>query len=349
MRPSAHRPIWCAAMRSTLTRRGALGGAAALALASCGGGDPPPSTGPRAGSGAGLLSSIVALEHAADRGLGGDRRGARAATRAATRRPSTSARWPTPSAWRDLVRGLGGTPPKTRPAGDYARLFPRMTTEADALHFARDLEERLVRAYLEGLRLLPDSDQRRATVEIAAEEAEDLAVVHVLAGGPAAPQPFVTGTVTATRRDVLLGGGRGLALAAPALAAEPADADQLERLLGLERRLAAAYEGASRATPSSPRSATCCSATSASTSAGWSRRSDRLGPRATAPAPKTGLDFANRRAFARSALELEERRSIPTRTCSPASTTTDCCSRSARSWPAGPGTRWRCARCSARI
>ena len=52
-------------MRPTLTRRGALGAAAALALASCGGGDPPPAAGPRAGSGAGLLSSIVALEHAA--------------------------------------------------------------------------------------------------------------------------------------------------------------------------------------------------------------------------------------------------------------------------------------------
>ena len=52
-----------------------------------------------------------------------------------------------------------------------------------------------MRAYLEGLRLLPDSDQRRATVEIAADEAEDLAVVHALGGGPAAPQPFVTGVL----------------------------------------------------------------------------------------------------------------------------------------------------------
>ena len=83
----------------------------------------------------------------------------------------------------ELVRGLGGTPPSTRPAGDYARLSPP-EHQADALHFARDLEERLVRAYLEGLRLLPDSDQRRATVEIAAEEAEDLAVVHVLSRRP---------------------------------------------------------------------------------------------------------------------------------------------------------------------
>ncbi|MBA3261942.1 MAG: ferritin-like domain-containing protein, partial [Thermoleophilaceae bacterium] len=94
----------------------------------------------------------------------------------------------------DLVRQLGGTPPQARSAEDYARLFPRMRTEADALHFARDLEQRLVRAYLDALRLLPDRGQRRATAEIAAEEAEDLAVVHTLAGDPAAPQPFVTGT-----------------------------------------------------------------------------------------------------------------------------------------------------------
>jgi rubrerythrin len=181
-------------MRSTLTRRGALGGAAALALASCGGGDPAPTGGPKAGSGAGLLNSIVALEHAGIAAwaaiaevLTGD---ARRYARAIREREIAHAERVS-----DLVRRLGGTPPKTRPDEDYARLFPRMNTEADALHFARDLEERLVRAYLEGLRLLPDPDQRRATVEIAADEAEDLAVVHALAGGPAAPQPFVTGTL----------------------------------------------------------------------------------------------------------------------------------------------------------
>jgi rubrerythrin len=181
-------------MRSTLTRRGALGGAAALALASCGGGDPPPAAGPRAGSGAGLLNSIVALEHAGIAAwaaiaevLRGD---ARRYARAIRERELAHA-----ERVANLVREVGGTPPKTRPAEDYARLFPRMNDEADALHFARDLEERLVRAYLEGLRLLPDSEQRRATVEIAADEAEDLAVVHALAGGPAAPQPFVTGTL----------------------------------------------------------------------------------------------------------------------------------------------------------
>jgi hypothetical protein len=181
-------------MRSTLTRRGALGGTAALALASCGGGEPPPNGKPRAGSGAGLLSSIVALEHAAVAAwaaiaevLRGDAR--RYASAIRERELGHAERVA------GLVSQLGGTPPKTRSAEDYARLFPRLHTEADALHFARDLEERLVRAYLEGLRLLPDRDQRRATAEIAADEAEDLAVVHALAGGPAAPQPFVTGTL----------------------------------------------------------------------------------------------------------------------------------------------------------
>jgi rubrerythrin len=69
-----------------------------------------------------------------------------------------------------------------------------METEADALRFAGDLEERLVRAYLDALRSLPEDEQRRVVAEIAAEEAEDLAVVHVLAGAPAAPFAFVTGT-----------------------------------------------------------------------------------------------------------------------------------------------------------
>jgi len=180
-------------VHATLTRRGALGGAAALALASCGGGDPAPTGGPRAGSGAGLLSSIVALEHAGiaawgaiAQALSGD---ARRYARVIREREIDNA-----ERVAVLVRKLGGSPPKARADEDYARLFPRLNDDADALHFARDLEERLVRAYLEGLRLLPDPDQRRVTAEIAADQAQDLAVVHALAGGPAAPQPFVTGT-----------------------------------------------------------------------------------------------------------------------------------------------------------
>jgi Ferritin-like domain len=180
-------------MRPTLTRRTALGGAAALALASCGGDDPPPTAGPRAGSGAALLTSIVALEHAAIAAwaaigavLTGEGRDYADQIRA--RETANAERMA------ELVRRLGGTPPSRRRREDYEPLFPRLDDEADALHFARDLEERLVRAYREGVRLLPGAEQRSAAAEIAAAQAEDLAVVHVLSGRPAAPQPFVTGT-----------------------------------------------------------------------------------------------------------------------------------------------------------
>jgi hypothetical protein len=176
-----------------LTRRAALGGLAALGLASCGGGDPPPTTGPQAGSGAALLSSLIALENAsvaAWEAIAGRLDGeARRYAEAIRRRESGHA-----ERLGGLVRDLGGTPPEGRPPEEYSRLFPNLADASDALHFAADLEERLVRAYLDALHALPDEDQRRAALEIAADEAQDLGVVHVLAGGRAAPEPFVTGT-----------------------------------------------------------------------------------------------------------------------------------------------------------
>ena len=51
--------------------------------------------------------------------------------------------------------------------------------------------------------------------------------------------------MSATRRDLMAGAAAAsLAFAGSALAAEPSDADQLARLLALERRLVAAYEDA---------------------------------------------------------------------------------------------------------
>jgi rubrerythrin len=180
-------------MSTSLTRRGALGGLAAAALASCGGGDPPPGDTPRAGSGAGLLNSLIALEHAAVAAwtaiaavLGVDGRAQAKAIR--VREIDHVDRLSA------LVRDLGGTPPQGRPRREYQQMFPKLDDEAAALRFARDLEERLVRAYLDALRSLPDSDQRRVAAEIAAEEAEDLAVVQLLSGDAAAPKAFVTGT-----------------------------------------------------------------------------------------------------------------------------------------------------------
>ena len=94
-----------------------------------------------------------------------------------------------------LIRDLGGEPPRGRPPEEYATGFPLMRDEEEALRFAADLEEQLVRAHLDALQTLPKEEQRRAVAEIAAEEAEDLAVVHAVGGEPVAQHPFVTGTL----------------------------------------------------------------------------------------------------------------------------------------------------------
>jgi rubrerythrin len=176
-----------------LTRRAALGGAAAVTLASCGGSDPPPTTGPEAGSGAAMLSSVAALEHAAavawaaigERLEGEARRYARTIQAREERHAERISA---------LIRDLGGEPPEGRPPEEYMTGFPLMRNEDEALRFAADLEEHLVRAHLDALQTLPEEEQRRVVAEIVAEEAEDLGVVHAVSGEPVAEFPFVTGT-----------------------------------------------------------------------------------------------------------------------------------------------------------
>jgi len=175
-----------------LTRRAALAGAA-IAASSCGGGDAPPARGPRPGSGVGLLNSVLALEHAtvaAYHALGERLDGparASAASIAAQEREHVER-------LSGIVTDLGGTPVAGRPPESYRPSFPRLDDASDALLLARDLEERLVRAYLDALAKLPAGPLRRAAAGLATSESEHLAVVHGLQGEPLAAQAFVTGT-----------------------------------------------------------------------------------------------------------------------------------------------------------
>jgi Ferritin-like domain len=175
-----------------LTRRAALGGAAAVALGSCGGGDPPPAEGPEAGSGAALLGSLAALELASSAAWGaiGERLRGEARRYAVAIRDRERGHAERIAA---LIRELGGEPPEGKTSGEYASSFPAMRNEEEALRFAADVEEQLIREHLDALRSLPREEQRRAVAEIAAEEAEDLAVAQALGGEPAARDPFVTG------------------------------------------------------------------------------------------------------------------------------------------------------------
>jgi len=183
-------------MAPSITRREAFGGAAAaLFLASCGGGDDPrPDAGPKPGSGAALLGSLLALEHAVvaayvtcEEVLRGD--ALRSARAIAEQERGHVTRL------QGLIRDLGGDPPSGRSTEEYARTFPRLDNGRDALRFAEDLEQRQVRAYLEALAELPDLGLRSAAAEIAADEGEHLGAVRVLQGLPAAEGPFVTGAL----------------------------------------------------------------------------------------------------------------------------------------------------------
>jgi hypothetical protein len=179
-------------MPARLTRRGVLA-TAAVATASCGGSDPPPRRGPGPGSGVGLLNSVLAFEHAVV--------AAYAAGAPLLREPALGHARVIAEQEREhvrrmseLVEGLGGTPAQAKQPDEYERAFPRLRTASDALHFAEDLEERLVRAYLDALRKVPDPDLRRAAAVIGTNEAEHLAVVQGLRGEPLPTQAFVTGT-----------------------------------------------------------------------------------------------------------------------------------------------------------
>jgi hypothetical protein len=182
-------------MAPSITRREVLGGAAAaLVLASCGGEDPPPGGGARPGSGAALLGSLLALEHAVvaayatcEEVLRGD--ALRNARLIASQERQHVTRL------QGLIRGLGGDPPPGRRPEEYARTFPRLRDSRDALRFAEDLEQRQVRAYLEALTELPDLELRSAAAQIAADEGAQLGAVRVLQGLPAAQGPFVTGAL----------------------------------------------------------------------------------------------------------------------------------------------------------
>jgi hypothetical protein len=181
-------------MAPFLTRREALGGAAAAAvLASCGGGDPPP-RGAQPGSGAALLSSVLALRLAVIAAYGacyevltGDELRQLRAIRA---QELSSA-----SFLSRVIEELGAEPPRGKTPEEYARTFPRLESAADALRFAQHLEEREVRAGLDAVTELPDVRLRSAVMGGLADDCLHLAAVRVLQGLPAAQGPFVTGAL----------------------------------------------------------------------------------------------------------------------------------------------------------
>jgi hypothetical protein len=182
-------------MAPNVTRREALGGAAAaLVLASCGGGDPPPVTGPRPGSGVALLGSLLALQRATIAAYGACEEVLRGDALASARQIRAQ-EVAIASDLRVIMSGAGAEIPPGRSDEEYRRTFPRLRSADDALHFADDLEQRQVRAYLDALNDFPQERNRSTAADIAARQGAHLAVIRLLRGLPPAEGPFVTGSL----------------------------------------------------------------------------------------------------------------------------------------------------------
>ena len=276
-------------MAPSITRREALGGAAAaLVLASCGGDDDPaPAVVRRLRSGAALLGSPLALEHAVVAAYAASEEVLRGDALRTAREIGEQER-----AHATRLQGLIARP-RRRPALRPQRRGVRPHVPAPARRTGRAPLRRAtwssgtVRAYLEALAELADLELRTAAGRIGADEGAHLGAVRVLQGLPAAQGPFVTGRSMADRADV----------------------ERLEDLLGARAPARVRLRGGAAPRGDRTDAAEPCATRSASTSRPWRRRSPACGhrnPLASVPAPELGAVLRDRDAFARFALDLED-------------------------------------------
>jgi hypothetical protein len=181
-------------MAPSLTRREALGGAAAaVMLASCGGDEPPP-RGTDPGSGAALMTSLLALQRATVAAYGACEEVLRGEALARVRDIRADERRMARSL-EIVMTGDRIEIPPGRTSEEYARTFPRLRGPEDALHFADHLEQRQVRAYLDAITDFPFEGQRQTAADIAWRQGVHLGMVRMLRGLPVAEGPFVTGAL----------------------------------------------------------------------------------------------------------------------------------------------------------
>jgi bacterioferritin (cytochrome b1) len=92
------------------------------------------------------------------------------------------------------IRDLGGTPNEPSTAEEYRREFPLLRNQADVLRFAVDLENRVVRGYVEGLPKLSSPELRQTAAGILTVDAQHISVLLGEEGRQQVPLAFVTGT-----------------------------------------------------------------------------------------------------------------------------------------------------------
>jgi hypothetical protein len=175
----------------------AAGGGAAALIASCGGGgsktkstDTVSTT--EAASDAAVLNVLLDQEHSSIAAYALIATKLRGPALASAQRFAGHERRHADALARAIDR-LGGTASPPRPDEEYARGFPRLRGERDALSFALDVETTAIAAYADGLGKISTDGVRATAAAILVTESEHAAVVLGDLGRPQVPEPFVTG------------------------------------------------------------------------------------------------------------------------------------------------------------
>jgi rubrerythrin len=175
----------------------AAGGGAAALIASCGGGgsktkstDTVSTT--EAASDAAILNVLLDQEHSSIAAYTLIATKLSGPALASVRRFAGHERRHADALGRAIAR-LGGTATAPRPEEEYARGFPRLRGDRDALSFALDVETTAIAAYADALGKISTDPVRATAAAILVTESEHAAVVLGDLGRPQVPQPFVTG------------------------------------------------------------------------------------------------------------------------------------------------------------
>jgi hypothetical protein len=177
-----------------LSRRAALGLAAAALLAGCDGDDEDTQdttqtiSPERKRGDAAVMASLLDAERTAVFAYGAARRRLGSLGDQFLAHERAHAR----ALEKGLVR-LGVEPEPPRPQSAYANDFPPLRTREDALRFALDVEETQVAAYGDSLPALFTPEMRVTVATIFATQASHLAVLLGELGEPQSPRAFIVG------------------------------------------------------------------------------------------------------------------------------------------------------------
>jgi hypothetical protein len=101
----------------------------------------------------------------------------------------------------EQIVARGGTPVGARSADDYAKSYPPLTTEADIVAYAIELEAGAARSYVASVAEYEDRSLALLGAEIGAVEAQHWAVLLAASGANPVPSPIIEVKVTASMGD----------------------------------------------------------------------------------------------------------------------------------------------------